>query len=216
MHHFIRRDKSDRERRISIQVVSTSGEGFGKLDSLVSQDLSEKNVFANIQKGLSDYIKTFTKDNAAPIGFSVGPMLGLAEAEDDLWSLEKERLLTSVVDEYRADDRHLAAINAILSGNDLRSTVYTEQQLQQLRDVVDPLNDYMAQLANIHGACKAAKVSKLSVCAMPKKRPSIPTFLQPISRPTGNWYVVVDGKAWYQRDLEWSSKTQAQVHCWIV
>jgi hypothetical protein len=189
-------DRAARDRRISVQVVSTGGEGFGALSTLVGQDMSGKDVFGSLQKALGDYIKGFTNDNAAPIGFSVGPMLGLAEIENDLWSLEKERRLGVLVDEYRADAVSQIAIDSILSGKDPRADIYSKAQLQELRTVAEPLDDYMSRLSQSHSACKGAKVSNLSICRLPGRKPIIPKFLQPISPLMGQWFVEIDGAAW--------------------
>ncbi|WP_348261771.1 hypothetical protein P8935_18450 [Telmatobacter sp. DSM 110680] len=189
-------DRAARDKRISVQVVSTGGDGFGALSTLVSQDVSGKDVFGSLQQALGNYIKGFNNDNAAPIGFSVGPMLGLTEVDNDLWSLEKERRLGLLVDEYRADAIHQTEIDSILAGRDPRADLYSETQLKELKTLAVPLDDYMNRISQIHSACKGATVSNLSICRVPEPKPIIPKFLQPISPLMGQWFICVDGVAW--------------------
>jgi hypothetical protein len=191
-------DRAAHDRRLAIQVVSTGGDGFGALKALVATDVeSQDQVFAKIQKALGDYIGTFNASNAAPIGFSVGPMPGLAAAETDLWNIDKQRRLAALVDEYRKYDATETDIKRILNGGDPREQVYSATDLARVPQIESDVSRYLNRLAGIHAKCKASTVSTLDSCRVPtSERPHIPAFLKPISEPSGMYFLVVDGKPW--------------------
>ncbi|WP_348261772.1 hypothetical protein P8935_18455 [Telmatobacter sp. DSM 110680] len=188
-------DRAAGEGRLSIEVVSTGGQGFAALSTVVRQTTDSKTaIFEKLQAALGDYLKSFTPANAAPLGFHVGPMLNYSQSQDDLWGIEKEDRLSVLVDTYRRLYRERVDIQSILSKQDPRAGVYSEPEIDQLRALQNPVNEYLVQLAEVHRRCKAATNENLSVCELPQNKPPVPTFLEPIINPWVESLVVVDGK----------------------
>jgi hypothetical protein len=190
--------QANSEKRLSVQILSTGGEGFGGLTDLIKalQGVSGTDIFNGIISALGDYMKQFSKANAAPIGFSIGVMTGWSGAYDDLWNLQKIQLLGVLVDEYRRDDADLYDMQQIIAGADPRSQVYSPSEMDQIRNSVAPLRMYMEAVTLTHEKCKLASTNDLKVCDMPSGKPVLPIFFGPIIAPFGGFIVVVDGDRW--------------------
>jgi hypothetical protein len=189
--------QASQDGRLEIQVVSTGGNGFADLSSTVKAAAgSQANAFDKIVDALGDYIAKFSKDNAAPIGFSVGPMIGYAQAKENLWNVRKQVLLADIVEEYRHYDSVLNDFDSIVRHQDPRAELYSHDQIKQLEDLRKPLGQYLDALAVIHEACKAAQTTELVKCNQPATKPTVPTFYEPIIPPSNFVTLMVDGKLW--------------------
>jgi hypothetical protein len=190
-------DRAAGEGRLSIQIVSTGGEGFADLSSSVSKiGASKEKIFDQLQQGMADYLKNFNAANAAPLGYHVGPMPGYAEAQDDLWGVEKENRLSRLVDKYRQLHSARADVTEILAKRDPRADILSDSEKNQLAQLEAPLDSYLSRLSTIHARCKAATNDHLDVCVLPKNIPTIPTFLEPIRNVWVESLLVVDGRVW--------------------
>lgn len=92
------------EHRVSFQVFSTGGDGFGSLGEMCKGLTGkEDNPMDVIASGLDSFLKTFGKSNAAIYSFSASPMeyFGWDASRDLPWTDTKSQELLSIVDEYR-------------------------------------------------------------------------------------------------------------------
>jgi len=157
--------------RLSIQVLATGGGGFGDLKSLIESLSTDPKSFTLITKAFGDYLKTFTADNAAPIGFHVASMenFGWDASHGDTWTAAQERAIRTIVSEYRDVVVMIAASEAIRDGVDVRNKMLSTDNVNTIVAQIPLLQQYIDELTVVYLSCR--KYGNAN-CAIPD-RPNI-------------------------------------------
>jgi hypothetical protein len=155
---------------VRVQVVSTGGKGFSELGELVKGFQAAPDSLVKIETALTEFIKSFGPDNAAPIGYHTRAMgWGFDPNGIDLWGEEKQRLLTKLVTAYRANEQTGATLANILEGADPRAKVITPELRAKYEEVAPVIEDYMGKLAETHRGCR--KTQQAVNCRLPAPKP---------------------------------------------
>lgn len=184
--------RASQERRLDVRVVATGGTGFSELDSLI-RSLSSANILSDAEDALGKYVKTFTPETSAPIGFSIGEFASFGlRVDNDLYSEEKERCLLDLVTEYRQMDAVRQRIGSLLDGIDPYAPFLSAEQRQQLPEYQRACRDYQTVLATVHKQCLQS--SNLQDCRTPDnvRRPAITLPTPP--KPSGVWLASRNGQ----------------------
>ena len=163
--------QASKEGRINIQVLSTGGEGFGALSDVVASVLIQDNSFEKVQAALGIYLKSFTMENSAPIGFHTQSMSAFGwkpKPEDaDPVIEQKQRKLLYLVDQYRNSLSTYNQINAILDGTDPRSKLMDEDDRNLLTFGSVKYKEYLDTVAITYANCKADVSPAATGCDIP-------------------------------------------------
>lgn len=183
--------------RLSIQVEATGGAGFIGLGDLVSSMGTSSSSLTQIQSALGTYIKTFTSQTSAPIGFHVESFesLGWNPQNADIWGEIQETKLRMLVAEFRKTERWVDSALGIQNGSDIRWTSLNDAQKAAIFQAIPAAQAYQASIALTHFNCKSASSRDLSACNVPTLQsgsffdliPTLPT------EPSGAYIAYVDG-----------------------
>jgi len=191
-------DTASRNGDLEIQVVSTGGAGFGALSDSMKAMVGNKDAsdtYKAITDALASYVAKFANDNAAPIGFHVGPFPDYQAQFGDLWSQQKREKLLDLVDTYRQVTADISDAKGIGDG-DPRTDFLSPDQVSQTKIAVSKLLHYADLLALAHSNCLATSAGALQPCNLPPDRPFLPGFLYRIDRMPSSFALVVDGEVW--------------------
>jgi hypothetical protein len=191
-------------QEVSVQVVSTGGTGFGALGETIKSMSGGTGTVAAIDSALGNYVKTFTNQNAAPLGYHVISMefTGWDPNSADLWSEENERQLRQLVSAYRDTELKLDAVNAILAGTDPRRTLIPVSKDDQLRALVTAYSGYLETVAAAHKACKASGATNKLSCKVPQ--PNFPPSpVRELPQPPVGYYALTQYFA--KGSTQWSA-----------
>jgi hypothetical protein len=184
--------QASKEGRLDVQVVSTGGEGFGKLHGVVTDALGGNNSFEECTKAIGDYVAQFTMANAAPIGYHVQSMTAFGwiptHDDEDISTDLKQRKLFHIVDEYRARTNESDQIDGILKGTDPRVKLISPDRMPAVEAAPKEYEHYLEQLSVIYQACKADRSPTATGCDIPDNLSPPPAVLPPLPPVcTGSW-----------------------------
>ena len=184
--------------RLNIQVVATGGTGLGGLGKLLVALTTNPDSLDKIQAGLGDYLSQFNADNSVPIGFHVLSMsdLGYDPADEDVWTINKERRLRQIAATYDEVSSIVDAGNGILGGSDIRSKMLSADTLSAIRKAVPQYQTYLDNLAAAHKGCKADQTADGSHCVPPENPVSPDPIPRLPSPPHSSFRVQADGISW--------------------
>jgi hypothetical protein len=159
---------------VSFQLFSTGGKGFGALGEVVKGLAGHADPLATIMDGLSKYLETFGKDNAAMYAFSRGSMEDFGWDADavDPWTDLKETQLRAIAKRYRETREALSNLADYQSGGHWSEIVQEQPDFSSkfIRTVapsrIEELKKYQVQLADAHEACR--KRQDLKTCPLPQ------------------------------------------------
>lgn len=140
---------------LSITVYSVGSQGVSDLSDVVKVMSGGEDSLGKIQEKIGSYFDEFTRDDAVPIRFVAKPFgFGFEDKYENLWKAHNERKISRIAGAYRRLQFQVEQVNAIEDGDDLRSLLVADSDLDQLIDRKDAAEDYMDTLANLHRSCQ--------------------------------------------------------------
>ncbi len=181
-----------KQGRVSVQVFSIGGTGISGLSGLASGLLGQPNSVEQIEQALANFMKTFSPDNSAPIGFSVVSMYGFGWRPSDS-SLRidiRNQKLTELNNMYHDATNHLNAIKAILSGADIRNRMLTGDASSKLNAELPVYENYIQAIADAHDSLLRSKQSASSIKFPEAPAPDDTYFPKYPHAITGGWLLL--------------------------
>jgi hypothetical protein len=156
--------KALKQDRVDLQVFATGGAGFGDLSGVIKGLAGTPDPLESITTGLADFMKKFSKENAAITTYSVESMdkLGWDPNSIDPWTDLKESRLRQIVKEYRLITEELSNFDDAIAGGRWLSVEPRARSMLNWRPKVEGSRK---RLAELHRKCKQSQA--LADCEVP-------------------------------------------------
>jgi hypothetical protein len=175
------------QNRVSFQVFSTGGDGFGSLGEVVKGLSGQSDPLSTITSGLANFLSTFGKKNAALYSFSVTSMakFGWNESAVEPWSDQKETQLREIVRQYRRLTDALSNAQNFQAGGVWKEAVCsltncTPAFIQVLSDTTE-LQEQQQKLRDAYDSCKVSK--QIKTCTIPAMPPAMSDSIRRFETP---------------------------------
>lgn len=179
-------ERASQEGRLSVDVLSTGGAGFGALSDLIKQSAVKPGGYSAIIGALGNYIEKFTQENAAPLAYIPADIPGIELAKIDLWPVQREKMLSDLVSEYRLFSTYDSELRGIVNEGDPRSTLISTVKRKQLQGAAANFADYLIKLAAAHRSCLESTSTDLTPCSLPGGRPDPNMIPAPLYAPSAS------------------------------
>jgi hypothetical protein len=168
--------------RVGVDVTAAGGEGFGDLSEIVKTALSSNNGVDAAADALQNFIAKFNKENPTAIEYVTSSMedFGWSAGSLEPWTDPKQTRLQELAEIYRSTSDDLAEVKEVVAKTHPLSSVLEPSFAGDLAPTIAPAERYLAEVARVHGACKANKASDLSDCEIPARTFSFAFSFEPL------------------------------------
>jgi hypothetical protein len=159
-------ERSRASNSVRTQIISTGGPGISGLASLVEKMSWSPDSLKQIEDAVAQFMREFSKENPAPIGFYTAPFgFGVIDAPD-LWGRRLQNRLISLAERFTELEAKALDIKHVLNPEDPRHASLSADQISTVERALVQTDDAIDLVADAHKACMVEH--KLEACKTPQ------------------------------------------------